>query len=105
MLKSSLREKIRYYSISSITTRRKWCKVNTFKGVFTNALSFEYFLVKKHELEIRLTTNGYANITKEQMIQDLKNLDEELKQYCDSTELGRLYDMKSSIDELHKLIT
>ena len=101
----NLLEKIRYYSISSITTRRKWCKVNTFKGVFTNALSFEYFLVKKHELEIRLTTNGYANITKEQMVQDLKNLDEELKQYCDSTELGRLYDMKSSIDELHKLIT
>ena len=97
-------EKIRNYSHSSIVTRRDWCKINSFKGVFTNALSFEYFLVRKHELEMRFTIDGYSPTTKTQMIKDIESLDEELKQYCDSVELGRLYDMKSSIDEFHKKV-
>lgn len=97
-------EKIKFYSLSSISTRKEWCKVNSFKGVFTSALSFEYFLVKKHELEIRYRINGYSSVTKEQLIEDILSLDEELKQYCDSIELGRLYDMKSGLDEFHKRI-
>ena len=72
--------------------------------MFTSALSFEYFLVKKHELEICYEIKEYADVSNEQLIENLKRLDEELKQYCDSTELGRLYDMKSSIDEFHKIL-
>lgn len=97
-------DKIKFYSLSSISTRKSWCRLNSFKGVFTSALSFEYFLVKKHELEICYEIKEYAPLTNEQIIENLLILDEELKQYCDSTELGRLYDMKSSIDEFHKVL-
>lgn len=97
-------EYIKSYSLSSIATRKEWCKVNSFKGVFTSALSFEYFLVKKHELEIRYRIKEYSSSTKEQLIEEISSLDEELKQYCDSIELGRLYDMKSSLDEFRKKI-
>lgn len=95
----SLLEEIRKYSHKSIVTRKNWCKVNSFRGVFTNALSFEYFLVKKHELELCYAYKEYAALTNEQLALEAEKLNRELKNYYDSSELGRLYDMKSSIDE------
>lgn len=96
--------KIKEFSLKSIITRKAWCRSNKFRGVFANALSFEYFLVKKHELEIRYEIKEYDHCTKEDIFGDLAELDGELKEYCDATELGRLYDMKSSIDEFRKLL-
>lgn len=95
-------ESVKKYSLASIATRREWCKIHSYKGVFSNALSFEYFLVKKHELELRCDLCGYAEDTVEQMLDAVNRLDEELRQYCDTVELGRLYDMKSSLDRFHK---
>jgi hypothetical protein len=95
---------MRHYSLNSIITRKSWCNVNNFKGVFTSALSYEYFLVKKHELEIRYKIPEYSTSTNEQLIEELVSLDDELKHFCDSTELGRLYDMKMSIDEFRQAL-
>lgn len=92
-------EYMRKYSHNSIVTRKYWCKVNAFRGVFTNALSFEYFLVKKHELELSYNYPDYANLDRTQLSKLAQELSDELKQYYDSSELGRLYDMKSNIDE------
>lgn len=101
-----LLEEIRKYSYKSIVTRKNWCKVNSFRGVFTNALSFEYFLVKKHELELCYSYKQYASMTREQLASEADKLNRELKNYYDSSELGRLYDMKSSIDEFqNKVLT
>lgn len=93
---------IQRYSSESILTRQNWCNVNSFKGIFSNALSFEYFLVKKYELELRHKLKGYSKVNKKDMLKELNKLDDELKLYCDSVELGRLFDMKESIDELKR---
>lgn len=101
---ASLIEEMRKYSYKSIVTRKNWCKVNSFRGVFTNALSFEYFLVKKYELELCYFYSEYAGISKEQLAVEADKLNKELKNYYDSSELGRLYDMKSSIDEFQSKV-
>lgn len=96
---------IHKYSRQSIVTRREWCRVNAFRGVFTNALSFEYFLVKKHELDLCLRLNGYSLYSKQQLIDATDDLSDELRNYYDSSELGRLYDMKESIVALREKIS
>lgn len=96
---------IHKYSMQSIVTRREWCRVNAFRGVFTNALSFEYFLVKKHELDLCLQLSGYSLYSKQQLIDATDDLSDELRNYYDSSELGRLYDMKESIDALREKIS
>lgn len=98
--KAEYLDKIREYSYKSIATRREWCRVGSFKGAFTNALSFEYFLVKRHELEIQCAIPEYKTMSQAQMAQYLAELETELRQYYGSTELGRLYDMKVSLDSL-----
>ena len=96
---------IHKYSMQSIVTRREWCRVNAFRGVFTNALSFEYFLVKKHELDLCSRLEGYSLYSKPQLIAAADDLSDELRSYYDSTELGRLYDMKESIVALREKIS
>ncbi len=96
---------IRKYSMQSIVTRREWCRVNAFRGVFTNALSFEYFLVKKHELDLCSRFDGYSLYSKQQLIAATNDLSDELRNYYDSSEFGRLYDMKESIDALRAKIS
>ena len=58
--------------------------------------------VKKYELELRHKLKGYSKANKKDMLKELNKLDDELKLYCDSVELGRLFDMKESIDELKR---
>ena len=95
---------IHKYSMQSIVTRREWCRVNAFRGVFTNALSFEYFLVKKHELDLCSRLHDYSQYSKQQLIAATNDLSDELRNYYDSSELGRLYAMKESIDALREKI-
>lgn len=89
------------YSQKSIATRRKWFTENTFKGVFSNALSYEYFLVCRYEYELSFKYKQYAQLnTSADILGGLDKLKAELNQYCETTGLGRLYDMRDSIDTL-----
>ncbi len=88
------------YSISSINTRRNWFKNNNFKGVFSNALSYEYFLVCKYEYELRYKIPAYSMGTEEDILAGLSGLKDELSLYCETSGINRLYDMRNSIDSL-----
>ena len=93
--------KMEEFSQKSITTRRKWFTENTFKGVFSNALSYEYFLVCKYEYEMSYKYEKYAQRnTPADILGGLDKLKAELNQYCETTGLGRLYDMRDGIDTL-----
>ncbi len=93
-------EDIGDYSVSSINTRRTWFKENNFKGVFSNALSFEYFLVCRYEYELRYKLPGYSTGTSKDIITGLCNLKDEISLYCETSGINRLYDMRDSIDSL-----
>ena len=93
-------EKVEEYSQASIVTRYKWFYDNPFKGVFSNALSYEYFLVYKYEYELRYKYQHYSNDGSEEILKGLDKLKTELNHYYESTGLGRLYDMRDDIDTL-----
>lgn len=93
-------DRMEEYSQASIVTRYKWFCENPFKGVFSNALSYEYFLVYKYEYELRYKYPGYSADTPDDIVGGLDNLKSELNRYCETTGLGRLYDMRDGIDEL-----
>lgn len=88
------------YSQASIVTRRKWFSDNQFKGVFSSALSFEYFLVYKYEYELRHKYSTYSSDTPDHIIGGLVQLKSELSRYCETAGLGRLYDIRDGIDDL-----
>lgn len=88
------------YSNKSIRTRRKWFLDNKFKGIFSSAISFEYFLVCKFEYELRHLHEAYTDDSSEQIITGLSQLKQELNEFCENTEFGRLYEMRDSIDSL-----
>ncbi len=93
--------KMEEYSQASIVTRYKWFCENPFKGVFSNALSYEYFLVYKYEYELRYKYPNYSKYsTDEEILGGLDKLKGELNRYCEATGLGRLYDMRDGIDKL-----
>ena len=70
------------YSQKSIVTRRKWFTEKPFKGVFSNALSFEYFLVCRYEYEMIFKHKQYARQnTPEDMLNVLDKLKAELNRY------------------------
>ena len=92
-------KKMKECSWNSITTRRKWFEHNSFKGVFSSALSFEYFLVYSYEYELRYKYENYTNEPSGEILNGLQLLQEELNRYCENTELGRLYDMRDHIDK------
>lgn len=93
--------KMEEYSQASIVTRYKWFCENPFKGIFSNALSYEYFLVYKYEYELRYKYKKYSECsTDEEILGGLDKLKGELNRYCEATGLGRLYDMRDGIDKL-----
>jgi hypothetical protein len=93
--------KMEEYSQASIVTRYRWFCENPFKGVFSNALSYEYFLVYKYEYELRYKYKKYSEYsTDEEILGGLDKLKGELNRYCEATGLGRLYDMRDGIDVL-----
>ena len=93
-------DNMRDYSYKSMLTRKQWFQNNKFKGVFSSALSFEYFLVCKFEYELQYKIKEYGNNKAEEIVSGLENVKKELNQYCESTGLGRLYDMRDGIDSL-----
>ncbi|MBO7342205.1 MAG: nucleotide-binding protein [Clostridia bacterium] len=97
---SAYLDKMQEYSQASIVTRRKWFTDNPYKGVFSNALSFEYFLVYKYEYELRHKYAAYSPDTPDEILQGLDKLKSELNSYCATTGLGRLYDMRDGIESL-----
>ena len=98
--------KMEEYSQASIVTRYKWFCENSFKGVFSNALSYEYFLVYRYEYEMRYKYPRYARgESTQQIIDGLDRLKLDLSRYCETTGLGRLYDMRDGIDNLIQKIS
>ncbi len=98
-------EKMEDYSQASIATRYRWFCENPFKGVFSSALSYEYFLVCRHEYELRFKYPHYSPDTDNEILVGLGGLKEELSRFCETTGLGRLYDMRDSIDQLMNNVT
>ncbi len=93
-------DKMKDYSQLSISTRYRWFCENPFKGIFSNALSYEYFLVYKYEYELRFKYKSYSTDTTDDIVDGLDRLKGELSRYCENTGLGRLYDMRDGIDSL-----
>ena len=98
-------QKMEECSIASMNTRSEWCDGFSFPGIFSTALSFEYFLVCLYELKMRYTYKEYTNDSPAEIMDDLATLKNKLKQYCENTEFTRLYDMYQSIEKLAERIS
>lgn len=85
--------------------RHEWLDVG-FEGAFGTALTFEYFLASKYEYETRFylgsieTGNGEAVA----IVKGLERLRCELSEYCEAIDVGRLFEMRDSIDSLIDII-
>jgi len=90
-LKSAIRETLFF--------RHEWLDVD-FEGAFGTALTFEYFLASKYDYEIRyyLGTNDEEIEEPDYIIKGLKSLRNELSEYCETIDVGRLFEMRDSID-------
>ena len=87
-----------------IEIRHTWVIRNPFHGIFATALSYEYFLASKYDYELRAIIPEYTDENKEDQINNLTELKNELNLYCQNSEFGKLYDIRTSIDNLiHKI--
>lgn len=93
-------ESICDYLEHSIEIRHTWVIRNPFHGIFANAISYEYFLASKYDYELRAMLPEYTDETMEDQINNLMELKNELSLYCENSEFGKLYDIRTSIDDL-----
>nr|WP_303666124.1 hypothetical protein [Ruminococcus bromii] len=93
-------ESICDYLEHSIEIRHTWVIRNPFHGIFSNAISYEYFLASKYDYELRAMLPEYTDETMEDQINNLMELKNELSLYCENSEFGKLYDIRTSIDDL-----
>ena len=70
------------------------------KGVFSTALSLEYFLALKHEYELYDTLSGYSSERPEQIYEEIRGSLAELTIYCRTTGLEKLFAMREDFEEL-----
>lgn len=97
---SELIEYIYDYLEHSIEIRHSWVIRNPFQGIFANAISYEYFLASKYDYEQRAVLPEYTDETMEDQISNLMELKNELNLYCENSEFGKLYDIRTKIDDL-----
>ena len=83
----------------SIKYRKSWMKNEYYRGIFATALSYEYFLASFFDYRLRNDCEGYSDESKEENLQNVRELREELNQYCLDSDLGILYRMRDAIDD------
>ncbi len=83
----------------AIEYREGWSKSEYYQGVFATALSYEYFLASLYDYRLRNDCEEYRTETKEENLENVKALRQELNKYCLESELGVLYKMRDDIDE------
>ena len=88
-------EKVRESSLKAISVRHRWMD-NGMKGVFSTALSYEYFLALKHEYELCENLRGYSEDKKEKVADSIRNTLAELTVYCKTSGLEKLYDIREA---------
>lgn len=92
-------KKIKEYSLRSISIRRRWIE-NGMKGIFSTALSYEYFLAVKYEYELCESLPGYSEKTPERMTEDIRRTLAELSVYCKTTGLEKLFTIRDSFEKM-----
>lgn len=90
---------IKEYSLRAISIRRRWIE-NGMKGIFSTALSYEYFLAVKHEYEQCEALPGYSEKTPEKMTEDIRRTLAELSVYCKTTGLEKLFIIRDSFEKM-----
>ena len=96
--KENLLEKVREYSQKAISTRREW--INKMKGVFSTALSFDYFLAQNHEFELYSSIPSYYNGDPANRARKIQDILAELSCYCESTGLKKLLILKERLEKM-----
>jgi hypothetical protein len=91
--------------LDAIGYREEWTQNEYYKGIFSTALSYEYFLASYYDYMLRYDLKGYSDETPEENLENVKELRNILNHYCDKTELGTLYRMRDQIDGLIEKIT
>lgn len=99
LIKVKLIKRVRECSLKAISIRRRWIG-NGMKGIFSTALSYEYFLALKHEYELCKTMDGYSSEPQEKVFEGIRNTLEELTIYCKTTGLERLFAIRDSFEQL-----
>lgn len=94
-------EKMRSAISEALFYRHEWLDAD-FEGAFGIALTFEYFLASRYDYETRfyIGTREKERGDTYAIIEGLKRLKSELSEYCESIDVGRLFEMRDSIDFL-----
>ena len=70
------------------------------RGIFSTALSYEYFLALKHEYELGESLPGYTGKDQQGITEDIRSTLAELTVYCRTTGLEKLFMIRDSFEEL-----
>ena len=92
---------MRENSLRSIVIRRHWIG-NGMKGIFSTALSYEYFLAMKYEYELCEKIPKYSEKPRDKRAEDIRGTLAELSVYCKTTGLEKLFAIRESFEEMIK---
>lgn len=87
-------EEITKTSYKAIESRKRLIYAN-FKGIFSNAILFEYFLALKNKYEFNMHLEGYAY--KDKIIEQIDNTMIELNKYCEISGLIKLINLREQL--------
>ena len=94
-------DKMRRAIAESLFYRDEWLEAGL-EGAFGTALAYEYFLASEYDYETRFYVGAgdQASDDADSIVAGLKELRSELGEYCESVEIGRLFEIRDSIDRL-----
>ena len=98
---STYMQKMRKSIEDALYFRHEWLDVD-FDGVFGTALTYEYFLASKYDYETRfdIGSGSDGSDDADSIIHGLNGLRKELSEYCEAIDVGRLFELRDSIDFL-----
>ncbi len=96
----SLLMRIKDNLLDAIGYREGWLASEYYKGLFSTALSYEFFIASYYDYLLRNSLEGYSTETPEENLDNIISLRNMLTNYCDKSELGTLYRIRDKIDDL-----